>query len=98
MDSLRRPLWGIYALIIIVAIGIGGYMVIEGWSFLDALYMTVTTITTVGYKEVHPLDVGGQIFTLFLIIGGVVMVGIGFGFFFLQNFGLVVAIRKNRTE
>ena len=45
--------------------------VIEGWSFLDALYMTITTITTVGYDEVHPLSDTGRIFSIFLIVGGV---------------------------
>ena len=46
-------------------------MVIEGWSFLDGLYMTITTITTVGFMEIHPLSFAGRIFTIFLIIGGV---------------------------
>jgi voltage-gated potassium channel len=58
-------------LVAIVAGGIIGYMVIEGWSFLDALYMTITTITTVGYDEVHPLSDTGRIFSIFLIMGGV---------------------------
>jgi voltage-gated potassium channel len=71
MSSLRRLLFAIYAFIIIVAIGIIGYMVIEGWSFLDSIYMTVTTITTVGFDEVHPLSEAGRIFSIFLIIGGV---------------------------
>jgi voltage-gated potassium channel len=46
-------------------------MVIEEWSFVDALYMTIITITTVGYAEVHPLTTNGQIFSIFLIVGGV---------------------------
>ncbi|MFX0072983.1 MAG: ion channel [Candidatus Hermodarchaeota archaeon] len=46
-------------------------MAIEGWAFLDALYMTIITITTVGYEEVHQLGLGGRIFSIFLIIGGV---------------------------
>jgi voltage-gated potassium channel len=71
MKSARRVLWGIYALLAITAIGVIGYMVIEHWPFLDALFMTITTITTVGYSEVHPLSQGGQIFTIFLIVGGV---------------------------
>ncbi|HUT96846.1 MAG TPA: NAD-binding protein [Dehalococcoidales bacterium] len=71
MSSLRRLLWAIYAFIIIVAIGVIGYMIIEGWSFLDSVYMTVTTITTVGFSEVHPLSEAGRIFSIFLIIGGV---------------------------
>jgi voltage-gated potassium channel len=68
---LRRLLFALYAFIIIVAIGVIGYMIIEKWEFLDALYMTVTTITTVGFREVFPLSEGGRIFTIFLIIGGV---------------------------
>ena len=71
MSSLRRLLLAIYAFIIIVAIGVIGYMIIEGWSFLDSIYMTITTITTVGFDEVHPLSEAGRIFSIFLIIGGV---------------------------
>ncbi len=71
MDSSRRVLWGICALVAIITIGITGYMFIEGWGFLDALFMTITTITTVGYREVHPLSTGGEVFTIFLIVGGV---------------------------
>lgn len=71
MNPQRRVLWGVYAFIGIIAIGTGGYMAIEGWALLDALYMTVITITTVGYTEVHPLTSGGRIFGIFLIVGGV---------------------------
>jgi voltage-gated potassium channel len=71
MSSLRRLLWGLFAFIIIVAIGVVGYMVIEKWAFLDAIYMTITTITTVGFREVFPLSEAGRIFTIFIIIGGV---------------------------
>jgi voltage-gated potassium channel len=71
MNPQRRLLWGIYAFISIIVVGTGGYMAIEGWTFLDALYMTVITITTVGYAEIHPLSTGGRIFGIFLIIGGV---------------------------
>ena len=52
-------------------IGTVGYMVVEGWSFLDALYMTVITLTTVGFREVQPLDTSGKIFTMVIAIGGV---------------------------
>jgi voltage-gated potassium channel len=48
-----------------------GYMLIEEWSFLDALYMTVTTLTTVGFNEVHKLSRPGQIYTIFIIFLGV---------------------------
>jgi len=70
MSSDRKVLWGIYTLVAIIAIGVIGYMAIEKWPFLDALFMTVTTIATVGYNLVHPLSRGGEIFTIFLIIGG----------------------------
>lgn len=50
--------------------GTVGYRVIEGWSTLDALYMTVITVATVGYREVHPLSTQGRIFTMALILGG----------------------------
>ncbi len=69
--SLRRLFWGVIALFAITAIGSFGYMLIEGWSFLDSLYMTVLTITTVGYDEVHPLSQGGLVFSIFLMVGGV---------------------------
>ena len=56
----------------LVAIGVLGYMVIEKWSFLEALYMVVITLATVGYKEIHPLSTAGTIFTILLIVFGVV--------------------------
>ena len=46
-------------------------MLIEGWNAWDAFYMTVTTVTTVGYKEVHPLSRAGEVFTVFVLLAGV---------------------------
>jgi voltage-gated potassium channel len=71
MNPIRRLLLGICVLVFIVAIGVIGYELIEGWSFIDALYMTIITITTVGFAEVHPLSLAGKIFSIFIIIGGV---------------------------
>ena len=62
------------AVALLVSIFVGGtigYMLIEGWSAWDAFYMTVITITTVGYSEVHELSRGGQVFTVVLLLGGV---------------------------
>ncbi|MDD4875699.1 MAG: potassium channel protein [Dehalococcoidales bacterium] len=71
MNPTRRLLWGIFALAIIIIAGAIGYVIIEGWTFIDALYMTIITITTVGYAEVHPLTTAGRVFSILLIIGGV---------------------------
>lgn len=46
-------------------------MYLEGWSFDDALYMTIITLATVGYGEVHLVSDAGRIFTIFLIVAGV---------------------------
>jgi len=53
---------------VLIVIGTFGYMIIEGFRFLDAFYMTIITVATVGYGEVQPLSDGGKIFTSFLII------------------------------
>jgi len=58
-------------LAILSGLGTLGYVAIEGMSPLDALYMTVITISTVGYREVAPLGVAGQLFTIALIVAGV---------------------------
>jgi voltage-gated potassium channel len=55
----------------LLAIGTGGYHTIEGWSYFDSIYMTVTTLATVGFGEIHPLSAHGRIFTVGLILGGV---------------------------
>lgn len=51
-----------------IATGISGYMFIEGFSFLDALYMTMNTLSTVGFREIRPLSDSGKIFTMFLMV------------------------------
>ena len=62
-------------LIVLLCIGILGYRFLSGYSWLDAIYMTVITITTVGFAEVNPLDIQSKIFTIFLILTSVVIVG-----------------------
>lgn len=71
MSPARRLQIAIAALLVITAVGTCGYMAVEGMSFLDALFMTVTTISTVGYREVTELHTGGRIFTMLLIVFGV---------------------------
>ena len=55
----------------VVAYGTIGYMIIEGWNFIDSLFMTVITLTTVGYSEIHEMDKAGRIFSIVLILSGV---------------------------
>jgi voltage-gated potassium channel len=55
----------------LVMVGTCGYMFIEGWAFDDALYMTIITLATVGYGEVHQISDTGRLFTMILIVGGV---------------------------
>lgn len=71
MNSTKHIITAILFSIAIVAIGTSGYMLIEGWSFLDALYMTVITYSTVGYSEVHTISEIGRLYTIFLIFLGV---------------------------
>ena len=62
-------------LVFIMLIGVFGYRFISDYSWVDALYMTVITMTTVGFGEVMPLDDQSKIFTIFLILTSVVIVG-----------------------
>ena len=70
MSKVRRIQLALLAVLAVVAAGSIGYIVL-GFSPLDALYQTVTTISTVGFRELHPLSTAGKIFTIVLIIAGV---------------------------
>jgi voltage-gated potassium channel len=78
MSLAKRLLINLVIFFAIVSSGLIGFMVIEGWNAFDALYMTITTLTTVGFMEVHPLSPGGRIFTMILIL-----LGVGFILYFL---------------
>jgi len=71
MVGTRQLIFCIVISILILAAGTSGYMMIEGWPLIDALYMTVITISTVGFKEVNQVGDGGRIFTIFLVFSGV---------------------------
>ena len=68
-------------LAIVIVFGTTGYMVVEGWNPLDAFYMTIITISTVGFSEIHPLGTAGRIFTSLLIVSGVGTMLYAFGVF-----------------
>jgi len=65
----------LFILIAIIVIGTVGFWAIEDWSILDSLYMTIITLTTIGFREVEPLDAYGKIFTILLVIFGIASVG-----------------------
>ncbi len=75
MDPVRHLKVSIIVLGLLVSLGVLGYMGIEGWNFLDSLYMTVITLATVGFKEVNTLSDPGKIFTMLLIVLGVSVLG-----------------------
>lgn len=70
-DPVRLLRLSLLSLVILVAFGTVVYMLLEGMNVIDALYMTVITITTVGFGEVKPLSPAGRVFTAILIILGV---------------------------
>lgn len=72
MRSLRQRLLIFFGILFFVfGVGTAWYWLVEGWSALDAFYMTVITLTTVGFQEIYPLGARGRLFTTFLILLGV---------------------------
>ena len=69
--QLRRFVITLMVLVLLAAIGTIGYQYVEGWTLLESLYMTVITLSTVGFGELHPLSAAGRGFTMLLILGGV---------------------------
>jgi voltage-gated potassium channel len=101
--SLPRNL--VTAAVILVTlpiIGTGGYMMVEGWSFIDALYMTVITMTTVGFREVQPLDTEGRIFTMLFTltsVGAIFYAMLGLFQFLLEGeLGSFLGVRRMKRK
>ena len=74
----RHMAWMALYFVAVNVIGVWGYMSLEGWSFHDALYMTVITLTAVGYHEVAPLSAAGRNFTMGLLALGLTGLGLWF--------------------
>ncbi len=70
MDNIKNLILSFLLTLFIIFIGTTGYIIIEDWNILDALYMTIITLTTVGYGEVHDVSKMGRIFTIFLVFFG----------------------------
>jgi voltage-gated potassium channel len=71
VNPLKRLVPAGIILLVVIVVGISGYMILEGWSFLDAIYMVVITLSTTGFMEVHPLSSSGRVLTMILTVSGV---------------------------
>ena len=71
-SRIHKTLFLVFAIILL---GVAGYMILSDYSFVDALYMTVITITTVGFGEVQPFTPEEKIFTVFLILTSITVFG-----------------------
>ena len=79
MKTLRKLQLIAAALALVIVIGTAGFHYIEGWPWFDGFYMVVTTLTTIGYQEVHRLSTGGRVFNVFIIVAGVALVFLAIG-------------------
>lgn len=75
MSLRHRFIYPLIAVFATILFGMVGYHALEGWSWFDGLYMTVITLATIGYGEIHPLTAAGRVFTIILIIVGVTVFG-----------------------
>lgn len=64
----RKLYFAITSVLAVLVVGVLGYVLLEGYGWLDAVYMTVITVGTVGFREVNDLDASGKVFTVFLIL------------------------------
>jgi len=96
----RRFLFLVSAVLVTLAIGTVGFVIIADYPPFDAFYMTLTTMTTVGYGEIHPLGHAGRVFNSFLIVFGVTTIFIAIGAMtqtiIEQEFGEAIGKRRNK--
>jgi len=79
MKTFRNFKILVAALVFVIASGTVGFHYIEKWSWFDGFYMVITTLTTIGYQEVHPLTHAGRVFNIVIILGGVSLVFLAVG-------------------
>ncbi len=95
----RRVRWVALYFLAVTIIGVTGYRFLEGWPFHDALYMTVITLTAVGFHEVAPLSATGRNFTMVLL--GIGLTGLGLWFALLTAFFIEIdlagTLKRRRT-
>lgn len=93
--TVRHVRWLLGAAVAAVLIGTAGFVVLEGWSVEDAVYQTVTTLTTVGFREVHELDTTGRVWAMVVAISGVAII---FGSIGIVSEYLVDEVASGRRE
>ena len=97
---VRRLLYILVAIVATLLIGTVGFTLIDDYPPFDAFYMTLTTLTTVGYGEIHPLSHAGRVFNSFLIIFGVTTIFIAIGAMtqtiIEREFGEAIGKRRNK--
>jgi voltage-gated potassium channel len=102
MNTVGRFCLAIAMLVALVLIGTSGFHYIEGWAWFDGFYMTLTTMATVGYGEIHPLSHTGRIFNSFLIVASVIGAGFTIATFSQAliefEFGKVFGRRRMENE
>jgi voltage-gated potassium channel len=102
MSTRLRLRLALVSLSIVVAAGAIGFHLIEGWSWFDGFYMTLTTMTTIGYGETHPLSHIGRVFNSFLIVASVLAAGFTIASFSQSllefEFGKVFGRRRMERE
>ena len=75
MKQTRNIIFATVMLALVVGLGTVGFMILEKWDFLDSLYMTIITISTVGFSEVNPVSNQGRILTMAILISGLGVLG-----------------------
>ncbi len=92
--------WLLVLVLGVLAFGTTGYMVLEGWTVFDSFYMTMITISTVGFGEARPLDIDGQLFTVLLIVLAVTLLAYGVSGVvdYIATGQLLTTVAENRRE
>lgn len=95
---VRRFVMALIAMAVLNVFGTIGYVVVEGWSVADGLYMSIITLTAVGYQEVRPLTQAGRTFTMGLLLAGITWMGVWFALItsFIVELDLRQVFRRRR--
>ncbi|MGM0386724.1 MAG: potassium channel family protein [Actinomycetota bacterium] len=92
---VRRVWYWALSVLALILVGTVGYMVLESWTFGDAIYMAVITLTTVGYREVNELDPAGRVWTMMFAIAGI---GVLFGTVGVVAEAVLTEVTSGRRE